>query len=188
MLPAAASGDAFVQVRDSDRAGPETTAGSRADAVPGPSAELARAVAKSCGGIWRNLPSRELERASRNQAFPQVRALRRRAPGRIRTCDTRFRRAVLYPLSYEGGTARPLWQVVRLGSESAQPADARTRGADPDPNRATEGTDKREPARRHTADSLSRPRDNDPDPLGAHPPGVGPWRVAQRQGPHRGMQ
>jgi hypothetical protein len=29
----------------------------------------------------------------------------RRAPGRIRTCDTRFRRAVLYPLSYEG--ARP---------------------------------------------------------------------------------
>ena len=25
-----------------------------------------------------------------------------RAPGRIRTCDTRFRRAVLYPLSYEG--------------------------------------------------------------------------------------
>lgn len=25
------------------------------------------------------------------------------APGRIRTCDTRFRRAVLYPLSYEGG-------------------------------------------------------------------------------------
>ena len=27
----------------------------------------------------------------------------RRAPGRIRTCDTRFRRAVLYPLSYEGG-------------------------------------------------------------------------------------
>lgn len=25
------------------------------------------------------------------------------APGRIRTCDTRFRRAVLYPLSYGGG-------------------------------------------------------------------------------------
>ena len=24
------------------------------------------------------------------------------APGRIRTCDTGFRRAVLYPLSYEG--------------------------------------------------------------------------------------
>jgi integrase len=28
------------------------------------------------------------------------------APGRIRTCDTRFRRAVLYPLSYEGGDIR----------------------------------------------------------------------------------
>lgn len=27
---------------------------------------------------------------------------KRGAPGRIRTCDTRFRRAVLYPLSYEG--------------------------------------------------------------------------------------
>ena len=27
------------------------------------------------------------------------------APGRIRTCDTGFRRAVLYPLSYEGGRA-----------------------------------------------------------------------------------
>src|SRR6478736_3676636 len=27
------------------------------------------------------------------------------APGRIRTCDTGFRRAVLYPLSYEGGLA-----------------------------------------------------------------------------------
>jgi hypothetical protein len=26
------------------------------------------------------------------------------APGRIRTCDTGFRRAVLYPLSYEGAT------------------------------------------------------------------------------------
>ena len=25
------------------------------------------------------------------------------APGMIRTCDTGFRRAVLYPLSYEGG-------------------------------------------------------------------------------------
>jgi len=28
--------------------------------------------------------------------------VRKGAPGRIRTCDTRFRRAVLYPLSYEG--------------------------------------------------------------------------------------
>jgi hypothetical protein len=30
------------------------------------------------------------------------RELRQGAPGRIRTCDTGFRRAVLYPLSYEG--------------------------------------------------------------------------------------
>jgi hypothetical protein len=30
------------------------------------------------------------------------------APGRIRTCDTGFRRAVLYPLSYEGRSARSL--------------------------------------------------------------------------------
>lgn len=29
--------------------------------------------------------------------------MRKSAPGRIRTCDTGFRRAVLYPLSYEGG-------------------------------------------------------------------------------------
>lgn len=29
------------------------------------------------------------------------------APGRIRTCDTGFRRAVLYPLSYWGGRASP---------------------------------------------------------------------------------
>lgn len=34
---------------------------------------------------------------------PQVGAAMHGAPGRIRTCDTRFRRAVLYPLSYEGG-------------------------------------------------------------------------------------
>lgn len=33
----------------------------------------------------------------------QARDLRQySALGRIRTCDTRFRRAVLYPLSYEG--------------------------------------------------------------------------------------
>ncbi len=28
-----------------------------------------------------------------------------RAPGRIRTCDTRFRKPLLYPLSYGGGSA-----------------------------------------------------------------------------------
>jgi hypothetical protein len=29
------------------------------------------------------------------------------APGRIRTCDTRFRKPLLYPLSYEGDDAQP---------------------------------------------------------------------------------
>ena len=28
------------------------------------------------------------------------------APGRIRTCDTRFRKPLLYPLSYEGGGSK----------------------------------------------------------------------------------
>ena len=38
------------------------------------------------------------------------------APGRIRTCDTGFRRAVLYPLSYEGVTRSEL-----TGSSSSEP-------------------------------------------------------------------
>ena len=38
------------------------------------------------------------------------------APGRIRTCDTGFRRAVLYPLSYEGVTRSEL-----TGTESSRP-------------------------------------------------------------------
>ena len=37
------------------------------------------------------------------QAFGPT--VRQRAPGANRTRDTRFRRAVLYPLSYEGGGA-----------------------------------------------------------------------------------
>src|SRR6478672_3131858 len=49
------------------------------------------------------------------------------APGRIRTCDTRFRRAVLYPLSYEGGVwLKPLLEAslklrlrVRAGARVA---------------------------------------------------------------------
>ncbi len=36
-----------------------------------------------------------------------------RALGRIRTCDTGFRRAVLYPLSYEGGAGQ--WVVTQSG-------------------------------------------------------------------------
>ena len=35
------------------------------------------------------------------------------APGRIRTCDARFRKPTLYPLSYEGG-ARPRPRCYRL--------------------------------------------------------------------------
>ena len=40
------------------------------------------------------------------------------APGRIRTADTRFRRAVLYPLSYEGAESNsttPRAKYQRLG-------------------------------------------------------------------------
>jgi hypothetical protein len=33
--------------------------------------------------------------------YPQV---KQGAPGRIRTCDARFRKPMLYPLSYEGLT------------------------------------------------------------------------------------
>ena len=40
----------------------------------------------------------------------------RRAPGKIRTCDTRFRRAVLYPLSYEGGGPARRVRVSRRSS------------------------------------------------------------------------
>ena len=42
------------------------------------------------------------------------------APGRIRTCDTRFRRAVLYPLSYEGepGRDRAIQSLTRRHSPS----------------------------------------------------------------------
>lgn len=40
-----------------------------------------------------------------------------RAPGKIRTCDTRFRRAVLYPLSYEGGAwLKPSLETSLQGS------------------------------------------------------------------------
>jgi hypothetical protein len=34
------------------------------------------------------------------------------APGRIRTCDTGFRRAVLYPLSYEGDWAKNIFKYL----------------------------------------------------------------------------
>jgi hypothetical protein len=38
------------------------------------------------------------------------------APGRIRTCDTRFRKPLLYPLSYEGS--------VPAGPDYAEPRPA----------------------------------------------------------------
>ncbi len=47
---------------------------------------------------------------------------------RIRTCDTRFRRAVLYPLSYEGGTFITVEEnlanklIFRLESSQGPPA------------------------------------------------------------------
>lgn len=39
--------------------------------------------------------------------FVLVRAKFWGALGRIRTCDARFRKPMLYPLSYEGGTSAP---------------------------------------------------------------------------------
>ncbi len=58
----------------------------------------------------------EAEQNASLRKKPQVSAVTRCAPGRIRTCDTRFRRAVLYPLSYEGGaSAKP---CAHLADES----------------------------------------------------------------------
>ena len=34
------------------------------------------------------------------------------APGRIRTCDARFRKPTLYPLSYEGGAVEDVGEGV----------------------------------------------------------------------------
>jgi hypothetical protein len=41
----------------------------------------------------------EIQAHHLDDAFPQLDGC---APGRIRTCDTRFRKPMLYPLSYEG--------------------------------------------------------------------------------------
>lgn len=40
------------------------------------------------------------------------------APGRIRTCDTRIRRPLLYPLSYEGTASRVPAENVRAHPEA----------------------------------------------------------------------
>ena len=45
------------------------------------------------------------------------------APGKIRTCDTRFRRAVLYPLSYEGGQKPQSPAVHRRAIVSRRPSE-----------------------------------------------------------------
>ncbi len=42
-----------------------------------------------------------------------MKIVRLSAPGMIRTCDTGFRRAVLYPLSYGGGTGVRFLRTVR---------------------------------------------------------------------------
>jgi hypothetical protein len=47
-------------------------------------------------------------------AIPTSNAIFESAPGRIRTCDTRFRKPVLYPLSYEGGACRKAGRKLRL--------------------------------------------------------------------------
>ena len=54
--------------------------------------------------------------------------VRVRAPGRIRTCDTRFRKPLLYPLSYEG--RRPD-RTVRTAQRAVGPIMA-SGGAGPD--------------------------------------------------------
>ncbi len=57
-------------------------------------------------------PSRPLDGRASDQMFLC-------APGRIRTCDTRFRRAVLYPLSYEGGDLSE--SVSEIGARVGRP-------------------------------------------------------------------
>src|SRR5690606_2439405 len=71
---------------------------------------LARTL--SCGCIW--LLSAVLEGPRKQKTCGCETAGQRpnrlaemSAPGRIRTCGTRFRRAVLYPLSYGGGQTKP---------------------------------------------------------------------------------
>ena len=45
-----------------------------------------------------------MQRYAGSRSNARIEPRRDGAPDRIRTCDTRFRRAVLYPLSYEGAT------------------------------------------------------------------------------------
>ena len=47
-----------------------------------------------------------LPRSTTNEPDPADITYGECALGRIRTCDTRFRKPMLYPLSYEGGIAQ----------------------------------------------------------------------------------
>jgi hypothetical protein len=49
----------------------------------------------------------------------------RSAPGRIRTCDTRFRKPLLYPLSYEGGARYFPWSGGYFDLPAGQSHDLR---------------------------------------------------------------
>lgn len=76
-------------------------------------AGLCRSIGRNPGARW-HVRSRKRPRTRSpgpNRAPPWEENPGQRlagcAPGRIRTCDTRFRRAVLYPLSYEGEAWRP---------------------------------------------------------------------------------
>ena len=73
--------------------------------------------------------------AGKLNAAVEAVSLLRGAPGRIRTCDTRFRKPLLYPLSYGGGTSTsgatarlPRRSAERLYRRSPGRSSARRRG------------------------------------------------------------
>lgn len=120
LLPEADPAIAEVAARHVPRArATSENTGREARAQPGEADELVLDDADPLGTIREiNSPSAHANgpgRRVRGRAEPlpggkpQVRAVMLGAPGRIRTCDTRFRRAVLYPLSYEGGALRETW-------------------------------------------------------------------------------
>ena len=58
--------------------------------------------ATSCHWLTDQAPTRSRTDSSEESPKASMSCENSGAPGRIRTCDTGFRRAVLYPLSYEG--------------------------------------------------------------------------------------
>ena len=65
----------------------------------------------ACAGFWHRLVFCALEsriwlRIRPDSGHPERTVFAGSALGRNRTCDTRFRKPVLYPLSYEGGDCR----------------------------------------------------------------------------------